>query len=1006
MIITDDGQFIDIGNKSINKAKVQIIGHDQDTIYLQISGRYTSVSSVKDNLIHFRYDEIEGQSFATVLEAVVWLKDLIVTGFSAPLAITSAPTFIVYENVTFIGEVTANKPGGTFDFNFGPDDSLFTIDASTGGITPVIEINFEDPKGSWDYADEEDGSPIIDGNGEPVTTQPEPGQYGNCYEIHGIYTLGSESVEFTVYICVKNVLQPKAGLIVRYGIDPALAAIMHEYGDKVTMLQSYTAVATEAQVDEMLDCDAKGKDVGVWANSYSNSVFFVNQIIQGNEQYYQDQDDLEPEENKGIEQFYTYDGKRFCIQRIVWPSDPLSLPTGHVYTYEFTTIAGGSRIQIDVSNMYSGRNTAIYLDSTKAYAADFPAAALNKWWTLFFISTGVYELRKNDLVPMHEWVGAAISASNAYTGGNGVIGIYWQEYWPHLTGLKYQFQENKRLFEALGLNAPLTTAEIENGGYPQWAVYPGNGMYNMLYDLGYRAGTRDPVGYCYVGLKYEEDGLRYRIMPSLPQAIESLASLQAAKEKLADNFARNHFTIARAQLMGGFMDEAGWRAMLDICHANDIPVMSYPEYVHLHLDADYEYGYNIFPRLNMDVASRATGTPDGFTTLPAGLTLKTIGGHSLDSGYYVEIANASSNKLTVPDLAGFRYGDHTVSFYAKNDNSATDQVVIRITDYDTGIYQDKTAYVKGSDWTQFSFDMSVDNVMNNIEVFVGTWGSSGTVDISGIEIKHKAPAEINTGGYETESTALFTRMQAAGSEPDTTRKGYIDATIKALKKNVVNETGYENLWERLPLLHMHAAHSEAAAKLEWKGIYDITPYNSPSYVVDRGWALNGINQYLGTGFTPSSIPAGSRKFEVYDSALGVYINENPGVISSGVDFGARPSTNARAMIDVNNNAAYLTMAVNTPVVVFTSPPSRTGFFAMSSYNRTQQKMLVEETEAGVSLTNQTICNSELLYGKYGSIYKNNRYASGFTSSGLTVRQMKDFRRIIKTEYLDKIGASV
>lgn len=99
------------------------------------------------------------------------------------------------------------------------------------------------------------------------------------------------------------------------------------------------------------------------------------------------------------------------------------------------------------------------------------------------------------------------------------------------------------------------------------------------------------------------------------------------------------------------------------------------------------------------------------------------------------------------------------------------------------------------------------------------------------------PAIITS--YDAASEALFARFT---TQPDATRKGHIDTCIRALKT--------AGVWAKLDGLWNIWAHDEQGGQRNWvQDAYNLTPVNSPTFTVDRGYTGNGTNAYIETNFS-------------------------------------------------------------------------------------------------------------------------------------------------------------
>jgi len=111
-----------------------------------------------------------------------------------------------------------------------------------------------------------------------------------------------------------------------------------------------------------------------------------------------------------------------------------------------------------------------------------------------------------------------------------------------------------------------------------------------------------------------------------------------------------------------------------------------------------------------------------------------------------------------------------------------------------------------------------------------------------------------SSGLDPGAVALIARMSVA---PSAARGRAIDAVVRGLKASGV--------WGKLVALHVMAAHDAQAARLNWVQVaYDLGAVNAPGFVADRGYAGNGSNSYLDTGWAPNAGAQDSLCFAVWD----------------------------------------------------------------------------------------------------------------------------------------------
>lgn len=107
------------------------------------------------------------------------------------------------------------------------------------------------------------------------------------------------------------------------------------------------------------------------------------------------------------------------------------------------------------------------------------------------------------------------------------------------------------------------------------------------------------------------------------------------------------------------------------------------------------------------------------------------------------------------------------------------------------------------------------------------------------------PIGLNDGGYtfiNAEASALVARFT---TPPTNARKVLIDNLVGSLKT--------AGVWAKLDCLYVMAAETAQAAQRNWiKDAHNLSPVNSPTFTVDRGYDFNGSTQYLNTQYTPST----------------------------------------------------------------------------------------------------------------------------------------------------------
>lgn len=91
------------------------------------------------------------------------------------------------------------------------------------------------------------------------------------------------------------------------------------------------------------------------------------------------------------------------------------------------------------------------------------------------------------------------------------------------------------------------------------------------------------------------------------------------------------------------------------------------------------------------------------------------------------------------------------------------------------------------------------------------------------------------------TAALLARMTGVNA----TRAGHINTLIVALKA--------AGVWDKLDVLQVYAANSEANALLNWKADALNATNNSATFTADRGFAGDAAATWVSTGFNPTSV---------------------------------------------------------------------------------------------------------------------------------------------------------
>ncbi len=241
--------------------------------------------------------------------------------------------------------------------------------------------------------------------------------------------------------------------------------------------------------------------------------------------------------------------------------------------------------------------------------------------------------------------------------------------------------------------------------------------------------------------------------------------------------------------------------------------------------------------------------------------------------------------------------------------------------------------------------------------------------------------------------AVIARMTV---DPDATRRALINTLVASLKT--------AGVWDKLDVLYVVAAHDAQAGRLNWKNDtrYDLTLNGAPTFTADRGYAGNGSNASLSTGFTPSTAGA---QFAVNSASIGAWARSDItgateytiGQISGSTPTALiRPRSTATTLVGAINNAGTTTIAGVTTAIGLTSV-NRSAADAQQFYKN------------GVSLGTGTVAStarptSAVHLLRAFSTYSSNEVAAAFMGASLTAGEHLALYNALNV-YLTAVGAA-
>lgn len=252
---------------------------------------------------------------------------------------------------------------------------------------------------------------------------------------------------------------------------------------------------------------------------------------------------------------------------------------------------------------------------------------------------------------------------------------------------------------------------------------------------------------------------------------------------------------------------------------------------------------------------------------------------------------------------------------------------------------------------------------------------------------------------DIDADALFTRMLAAGEDPDAARKTIINNAFVAAKA--------KSFWAKLDVVILLAAHGEASHLMNWKGT-DYTFVQSatkPTFTIDRGGKGNGTSSYYRTQYTPNGT---TRKYKQDDSVIGFY--SRTAAASTGVEFGGLTlSAGVHIFTRWADNTTYMICNSSTEKDIATTDGS--GMFALSrtaaanyNYYKNKSKNTITDTST-LTPTNEFY----VLADRRDAItiaFSDRELSFFFIGGGLTETEIGDLYDIFVDGYLDSVGAKL
>ncbi len=238
---------------------------------------------------------------------------------------------------------------------------------------------------------------------------------------------------------------------------------------------------------------------------------------------------------------------------------------------------------------------------------------------------------------------------------------------------------------------------------------------------------------------------------------------------------------------------------------------------------------------------------------------------------------------------------------------------------------------------------------------------------------------------DPDAAAFASAMTVA---PSAARVALIDAFVRAIKAG--------GLWSQLDVLYLLAAHDEQAGRVNIMapGSHTCTAVNSPSFVIDRGFAGDGATSYLSTGLNPS---LGGTRFSLNDAALFVWSLTD--LNASAAEIGTGTATRLLA-----RSSGSLAARANTSTTTTVATADSLGLVGWSRRSSTGHDFFRGGTVvASPTQASGAISNDAIRIGAAGSTYSTRRLAVAGAGAGIDGGHVAALAAACEA-YLDAVGA--
>lgn len=244
-----------------------------------------------------------------------------------------------------------------------------------------------------------------------------------------------------------------------------------------------------------------------------------------------------------------------------------------------------------------------------------------------------------------------------------------------------------------------------------------------------------------------------------------------------------------------------------------------------------------------------------------------------------------------------------------------------------------------------------------------------------------------------EAEALVARMAI---QPDTARKGAIDALVGQLKA--------AGVWAKLDALYLLAAHDAQAARLNWiADLWALSPSGAPVFTADRGYATDGIDDALSLGVGATAFA----QFQRNSATVAIWSRSNKLDLGSGT-IGNAATTGARITLIPRNASGTIGSRLNSSTATGGGAvETGWGLTAVTRTSSASVQHYKDGVASGVagSATSAALTSATLSIGSAeGTSFGENQFQMVAFGGALTAQEHAGFHAAVSA-YLTALGVA-